>query len=468
MTIQQMLLGTGAASEQLLDYFITTLNRSNPPSSSNYDVPSKIAVGSDKSIYFCGDYTDHIFKLSPNGVLQWQRVYSTGGNGFHGIAVDSNDNVYVVQQHNSVSGYPAALIKYNSSGTHQWTKLLERNWSGGGYPTPTNVIIDSNDNIYMTGYHYDSYYHSFVSKWDTSGTLAWAKSYAKSSTNSMDCWGSTTDSSGNVYICGGANQVNNFYNEGYIAKINSSGTAQWFTSLVGPYHATYGNNRLRISAFAVEVDSSGNVYYAGSANRGQGPNFNQHLFLAKFNSSGTHQWHTFVGTDSYEVYYDLKIDSNDNIYCVGRTPIVSSTTGAIIFKYNSSGTLTYKRAIRCGSTSSGIHTYNTGIDIDSSGDLYVVGYNSQSTQDPTNGGTEIQVAKLPSDGTLTGTYGDFTYEEPTAVTYITQSGGANYTTVSTNLTDLTSSYGFTSSTRTGDTETAASTTGAITVIQATP
>ena len=464
MTIQQMLLGTGAASEQQLDYFITTLNRSNPPSSSNYDVPSKIAVGSDKSIYFCGDYTDHIFKLSPNGVLQWQRVYSTGGSGFHGIAVDSNDNVYVVQQHNSVSGYPAALIKYNSSGTHQWTKLLERNWSGYGYPTPSNVTIDSNDNIYMTGYHYDQYYHSFVSKWDTSGTLAWAKSYAKSSTNSMDCWGSTTDSSGNVYITGGGNQVNNYYNEGYIAKINSSGTAQWYTSLVGPYHATYGNNRLRITAFAVKLDSSGNAYFCGRANKGQGPGTNRDLFLAKFNSSGTHQWHTFVSTDTFEQFEDLTIDANDNIYCVG-TQYKDTTRGAIIFKFDSSGTLTYKRAIRIGSA---FLYYNTGIDIDSSGDLYVLGYNSQSTQDPTSGGTEIQFAKLPNDGTLTGTYGDFTYENLTAVSFSTQSGGANYSTVSTNLTDLTSSYGFTSSTRTGDTETAASTTGAITVIQATP
>ena len=460
----------GAAPEQELDYFITTLNRSNPPNSSDSDSASQIAIGSDGSIYVSGNYTDYIFKLSPNGVLQWQRVYDTGGSGFHGIALDSNDNVYVVQQHNGVSGYPAALIKYNSSGVHQWTKLLERNWTGGGYPTPTNVTIDSNDNIYMTGYHYKNYYHTFVSKWDTSGNLAWAKSYAKTGTNSMDCWGSTTDSSGNIYITGGSNQVNNYYNEAYIAKINSSGTPQWFGDLIGPYHATYGNNRLRISTFSVKVDSSGNSYLCGSANRGQGPGVQQDLFLTKFDSSGNHQWHRFVGTDSYDTFWGIEIDDNDQIYCVGDFPTASSpsTYGMIICKFNGSGNLTYKRILRCHGATSGDNSNARGIAIDSDNNLYISGQTSKSTQDPINGGSEVQVAKVPPDGTLTGTYGDFTYEDPTTLySSYTQSGGAGYSTGTNTpgLTDLTSGYGFTSSTRTGDTETAGTTISAITTIQ---
>ena len=75
-----------------------------------------------------------VAKYNSSGVLQWQREITTStstatGNA-GGIACDSSDNVYVcgtqMGYNQSTSAYQKyALVKFNSSGTHQWTRRLQ-------------------------------------------------------------------------------------------------------------------------------------------------------------------------------------------------------------------------------------------------------------------------------------------------------------------------------------------------------
>ena len=425
------------------DFFVVSLNRSDPPNNNNYDTADEVAIGSDGSIYGCGS-TGSVFKFNSSGSLQWQRTYDIGDN-WNSIALDSSDSVYVTNRYNQGI---ALLAKWNSSGTFQWVKELKHSsWSGNSlYTQPQDVTVDSNNNVYMVGYILTGgtpSYRMWVAKYDTSGNLIWVNVYGKDASQSIDAYGCTTDSSGNIYVTGQGNAVNNYYNEPYVAKINSSGTPQWYSSIIGPYSASYGNNYLRGVGFGVELDSSGNVYMCGRGNRGQGPGTQRDMMLVKFNSSGNHQWNNFSGTDSSaDNAKGLIIDDEDKIYITGNFRTSPNQYNAMcICKFDGSGTLEYRRLLRChglNDSTNALINYGNIPTLDSNRDLYVAGYIRTSLQDPTNGGYEIQIAKLPSDGTFTGTHGDYIYEDPTHTTSYSTTSTSIFSTSETNLVNLNS------------------------------
>jgi len=125
-----------------------------------------------------------------------------------------------------------------------------------------------------------------VVKYNSSGTKQWTEQ------NGTDRWdearGVVTDSSGNVYVVGGTKgRLNGISNSGrtdvFLIKFNSSGTRQW-TKPLGTWQNDLANG--------VATDSSGNVYVTGGTYGGLDGNTsagNADLFVVKYNSSGTKQ-----------------------------------------------------------------------------------------------------------------------------------------------------------------------------------
>jgi len=125
------------------------------------------------------------------------------------------------------------VVKYNSSGTKQWTKQLGTSSNDYAY----GVATDSSANVYVTGYTYGGLdgntsagnYDLFVVKYNSSGTKQWTKQLGTSSYDYAS--GVATDSSGNVYVTGytgggldGNTSAGNA--DIFVVKYNSSGTKQ--------------------------------------------------------------------------------------------------------------------------------------------------------------------------------------------------------------------------------------------------
>ena len=352
------------------------------------------------NVYLCGgsNNTFNIAKFSSSGVVQWQRrLGATTTNGYN-IAVDIYGNVYACGRA-TVGGSSTALltVKYNSSGTLQWQKVLYVPFDNNAQAY--GIAVDASGNVYTTGRILpSSVFQTQIVKYDTSGTLIWQKTLS----NSFGSSGSSVavDSSGNVYAGGNMTpDGTNYYFQ--ISKFNTSGTLLWQRKLSDG------------SGTGIAVDSSGNVYVSGYKVS------NNNFIVAKYNTSGTIQWQrTLAGSGNAT---SIAVDSSGNVYASGWS------AGFQIVKYDTSGTIQWQRTL----DSSGASPLAYGIAVDSSGKIYVSGYATISSN------TASLFAKLPGDGSLTGTYTvgstSFTY----AASSLSESAASLVDTAS-NLTDATS------------------------------
>jgi len=350
-----------------------------------------------------------LVKYYDNGTKQWtQQLGTSSDDEGWGVTVDSSDNIYVTGRTyggldgNTNSGsYDIFLVKYNSSGTKQWTKQLGT--SSGDYGR--GVTVDSSNNIYVTGYTQgglDGNTSSgsrdiFLVKYYDNGTKQWTKQLGTSSDDYG--YGVTVDSSDNLYVTGYTSggldgNTSSGDKDLFLVKYNSSGTKQWTKQL-----GTSSTDR----GFGVTVDSSNNIYVTGYTQGGLDGNTNSgsyDIFLVKYNSSGTKQWTKQLGTSSSEGGVGVTVDSSDNIYVTGYTNggLDGNTSSGgydlILVKYNSSGTKQWTQQLGTSS-----NEWGEGVTVDSSNNIYVTGYTNGGLDGNTSsGGNDIFLVKYNSSG----------------------------------------------------------------------
>jgi hypothetical protein len=343
-------------------------------------------------------------------VSSWTKQLGTSSSDT-GIDItgDSSGNIYVtgntggdLEGNTSAGGFDIFVVKYNSSGTKQWTQQLgtsSTDYAGG-------IATDSSSNVYVTGHTQGGLDSNtnvggqdlFVVKFNSSGTKQWTQQLGTSATEYGT--GITTDSSGNVYVGGyteGSLDGNTSAGESdfFVVKYNSSGVKQW-TQQLGTSADDLG--------YSITGDSSGNVYVTGYTRGGLDGNTSAgklDLFLIKYNSSGVKQWTQQLGTSAHDYGQGVTIDSSGNVYVVGRTEgSLDGNTSAgdadlFVVKYNSSGVKQWTQQLGTSIRDSG-----EGITSDSSGNVYVTGFTSGGLDgNSTAGGIDLFVVKYNSSGT---------------------------------------------------------------------
>jgi len=413
--------GFWASSGGGLTYWLSTLGGAST------DVGTSVAVDSADNVYV-GGFTQStgsgskdflIAKQDSAGAIQWQRTLGgSSDDEVFSIKTDSNNNLYVLGRTNSdgAGGADFLLAKYNSAGTIQWQRTL----GGAQWEYGYAVAVDSADNVYVTGFTASGGAGGddlLLAKYNSSGTIQWQRTLGGSSDEQG--FGIAIDSADNVYVGGVTNSTGAGSGDFSLAKYNSAGTIQWQRVLGGS-----GND----SGQSVAIDSSDNVYILGRQNSAGAGNVD--FLLAKYNSSGTIQWQRILGGGSNEYGLGVAIDSADNVYAVGY----GNDTKFLIVKYNPAGTVQFQRTLSGGGTDKA-----ASVAIDSVDSIYVFGF----TQSTGAGGSDFLLAKLPNDGSLTGTYvldGENMVYEASSYTAATSTLTAN----SSSLTNSTST--FTSST----------------------
>ena len=351
-----------------------------------------------------------VVKYNSSGTKQWtKQLGSSGLDSANGITIDSSGNVYVtgvtfggLDWNTSAGANDLFVVKYNSNGTKEWTKQL----GSASSDYANGVATDSSGNVYVAGVTYGGLDGNsnqdnadlFVVKYNSSGTKQWTKQYGTGEYD--EARGVATDSSGNVYVVGGTKgNLNGISNSGrtdaFVIKFNSSDTKQW-TKKLGTWQNDLANG--------VATDSSGNFYVTGFTYQDMDGNTsagNADLFVAKYNSSGTKQWTKQLGTSKHDRARGVVTDSSGNVYVTGDTyGGLDGNTNAgyndlFVVKYNSSGTKQWTKQLGTSSTD-----LANGVATDPSGNVYVTGGTYGGLDGNTNAGnSDLFVVKYNSSGT---------------------------------------------------------------------
>ena len=248
--------------------------------------PYYLAIDSNDNVYVSdvGDGgSDKVFKYdSSSGVVSTIMDSNDGLDEPSGIAIDSNDDVYVGD------GGANKVFRYDSSSGVVSTFMD----SNDGLYYPRDIAIDSNDKLYVVDGGFDK-----VFKYDSSSGVV---STIMDTNDLSDPDYIAIDSSDNVYVSDGFDKV---------FKYDSS------SGVVSTIMDTNDLNNLR----DIAIDSNDDVYVSDHS---------ASPVVFKYDSSSG-DVSTIMDTNDLSNPYDIAIDSNDNVY-------VSDYNSATIFKYGPS------------------------------------------------------------------------------------------------------------------------------------
>jgi hypothetical protein len=226
------------------------------------------------------------------------------------------------------------------------------------------------------------------------------------------------DSAGNAYLAGYKPGRWSAYDDIFIMKLNSTGTAIiYLTYLYGSdYELTFG----------IAVDSACNVYITGNTTSGDFPttpgafdrtiNGLMDVFCSKIDSNGSLSYSTFLGGGEGDA---IAVDNEGNAYITGKTVYddYPTTPGAFDTTYNGSGYGNDAFVSKLNPTGTAL-LYSTflggsdddwgrGIAVDSLENAYITGYTTSSTFPTTPGAFDTLykgnydgfVSKLNASGT---------------------------------------------------------------------
>jgi hypothetical protein len=376
------------------------------------------------SLYLSPEYSSATFvcKLDSLGTLQWAKRFG-GGSSMQpkAVAVDDFGGVYVggsffhtvdfdpgpgVHNLSVLGGSDLFLTKLNNNGDFQWA------FNTGGTSTDmvTDVEIDANNNVYITGaFDYGDFdpgpgsftlnpseWAGFIAKYRTDGSFVHAVHFegnGPSNSNSL-----AIAPNGSLYVVGAFDSTVDFdpgpstathtsVNSNvdiYVCKLDTTLTYHWSHS----FGSSSADNGHTVSVNAqdepvisggfwntIDVDPGPNTYNVTS-------NGIVDNVLIKLNSNGDFVWANTYGNSITDGRLITEIADNDDIYIIGKFSdtididggpgiheLFSNSSGdTFITRVDGSGNLIYAGQMGGPSPASG-----TGICISNTGLIYHTG-----------------------------------------------------------------------------------------------
>jgi len=252
---------------------------------------------------------------------------NSGQDVGNSITTDANGNILLAGQTQSsfdgqiiTAAEDGVVIKLNSDGTKQWTRILGSASSGSSY----SIATSQDGSFYVAGY---SNFQGSLTKYAADGTKIWqnavdASHVLNSPGNSVYCVATAQD--GSVYITGPKmgnldGQISNGGNDAFVIKYASDGTKLW-TKLLG----TNGTD----AGYGIQVGIDGSVYVASETGAQSGAD---NARLTKLSANGDLIWSQSVqgsaGTSTGA--RKLTITADGFVYMTGYTNSNLSNQNAI-------------------------------------------------------------------------------------------------------------------------------------------
>jgi len=208
-----------------------------------------------------------ITKFSSSGTKTWDYYWSdtfSSTNGFNAqsFILDSSNNINVATGYNVNAYSQGGILQVNSSGTETWENVYGSTSSNSKPLQSFGSGVDSSNNVYATnqgGYNNTGGVLSVI-KYNSSGTTQWTSAWLNSQAFAQYPQSSNgngaTDSSGNTFVALFYSLTSNhstFYS-GWV-KVNSSGS-----SVFGRYLGVGANNSFNLNKYS--ISPTGDIYFS--------------------------------------------------------------------------------------------------------------------------------------------------------------------------------------------------------------
>lgn len=268
-----------------------------------------------------------------NGNIIWQHTFGGVANGLDtptAIGIDNAQNIVIAGVSYTGQGVSFFTLKYNNDGSLLWS-ATDTNYTTNTWNEPLDIAIDSNNNILVSGYGYDTNlkqgYYSI--SYDSMGVENWRNLFIyndQGTTTNSIARGNTFDANGNSYVTG---TFDTFFNKMGTIKYDSIGNIVWTKTF--EYDGDFTD------AYNIHANSDGNLYVSG---RHFGDFYEDGVVLLSYDENGVNNWsYTSNGiADPQKVYFEFVSNSEIFISSIG----IDQTTfeqRIDIYKLNDTGVL---------------------------------------------------------------------------------------------------------------------------------
>ena len=370
-----------------------------------------------------------------SGAYVW--VKSGGGPGSDralSTCTDASGNSYMTgffegtaffgtQSITSAGSQDMFVAKYDASGNLLWV----RNGGGALADAGNGIATDAAGNVIVTGEFsgaatfgtasltsLNGSMDVFTVKYDAAGNVLWAeKGSSRQTDRGFDV---STDAAGNIFITGQFSDTITFdlphnnisQNAVFVLKYDASGNEQWFRRIAGGgFNISNGIHTDNSGNVLVTGDFQGtiNIYLPSSTPTLSGL-YTEHIFLLRFNNSGSLDWSAAASSYSPVTSRSVTSDAAGNYYIAGMfrcnmeqfaQQYGNSTFRTVGFNdvfvaaYNSTGTWQWSRQL--GGQG---NDYVGGIDISGASQIALSGSFPSRLHVPANPSNFISIATAPA------------------------------------------------------------------------
>jgi hypothetical protein len=274
----------------------------------NDDIPSDIELDAAGNIYVTGtsygtglSFTDIVtIKFDNSGVSQWVKRYNFGSNPEVGIGLklDNANNVFVCgSAANNMSDADFIVLKYDPTTGNQ-LNLIRHSSVGNGLDSPTEMVIDNNNKIYVVGTSQNGSNKNIKTLALTNSLTAMWVNYIDKCGSNDEGYGVIVNSNSEILITGYSQKTNGGTNLIAVKYNSSTGSTIWQYNKAAKfdYQVAKGrkikkdiNNNFIIAGeiqeatlrnfYIVALDQSGNPIWEKQTNNGNGNNSARNLIV---------------------------------------------------------------------------------------------------------------------------------------------------------------------------------------------
>jgi len=300
--------------------------------------------------------------------------------------------------------------------SESWVSLY--NHEEANTDEPTDMVVDSEGNIYISGWTTTEVHDFITLKYNSFGELLWTQFYDGPMNESDKAEAIAIDNSGNVYVIGSSQTQT--WGDIAIIKYSPDGDQLWLQ---------YYDNTSTDGGYDIGIGENGMIYAVGYSN--------SNMITLQYDPDGELQWaSTYEGSDnSLDIGFSLVLDELSNVYITGYSKGTGTSRDITTIKYNAEGVEQW-----IGIYDGPGHFSDEGYEIalDEMNNVYVLGYSNDeqsnvqyATIKYNSAGIEQWVSRYYNPSTLKGSPTGLAVFDSENI-YVCGAAGQGYATVKIN------------------------------------